>query len=100
MISTVPLRCLKKYAIYHHTASMALKPNATGANSMDMLQNYVEWRIHCAVCAGNRLTIDHQCEVPKCKAGLVCVHGDIKCAACGNLHKVSDHGCPMRIKAS
>jgi hypothetical protein len=54
----------------------------------------------CAVCAGNHLTKDYQCEVPRCKAGPVCVHGDIKCAACGNPHKASDRSCPMRIKAS
>jgi hypothetical protein len=54
----------------------------------------------CAVCAGNHLTKDHQCEVSKCKTGPVCVHGDIKCAACGNPHKASDRSCPMRIKAS
>jgi hypothetical protein len=54
----------------------------------------------CDVCAGNHLTKDYQCEVPKCKAGPVCVHGDIKCAAFGNLHNASDHTCPMRTKTS
>jgi uncharacterized Zn finger protein (UPF0148 family) len=52
------------------------------------------------VYAGNHLTKDHQCKVPKCKAGPVCVDGDIKCAVCGNPHKASDRSCPMRIKAS
>jgi hypothetical protein len=52
----------------------------------------------CAVCTGNHLTKNHQCEIPKCKARPVCVHGDIKCAVCGNPHKASDHSCPMRTR--
>jgi hypothetical protein len=54
----------------------------------------------CTVCTGNHLTRVHQCEIPKCKAGPICVHGDIKCAACGDPHKASDRSCSMRIKIS
>ena len=54
----------------------------------------------CAVCAGFHTTKDHPCKIQSCKAGPVCTHPPIKCAACGDPHKANDPNCPTRVKLS
>lgn len=54
----------------------------------------------CAVCAGLHTTKDHPCKIQSCKAGPLCTHPPIKCAACSDSHKANDPNCPTRVKLS